>query len=56
MREIHCKDCGRFLLKAEFAHIEIKCNNSRCKAVNTVKLVNSKILLTSREADPIIKA
>lgn len=58
MKEIHCKNCGRFLLKLSFGSIEIKCPNSKCKNVNHVKMVSNKHLLqlTVEQEISIIKA
>ena len=56
MKEIHCKDCNRFLCKLAFGELEIKCPNSKCKAINTVKLTSYKQLLTARPSEASIKS
>ena len=45
MKEIHCKDCGRFLLKIAFGEVEVKCTNSKCKSVNKVLVYSYKSML-----------
>lgn len=50
MKEIHCKNCGRFLLKLNFGEIEVKCPNSKCKKINKIKIISYKaILLTENK-------
>lgn len=57
MKDIHCEDCGRFLLKIEIGVLEIKCPNSKCKHVNSVKILSHRMLslLTQAEEIAIIK-
>jgi phage FluMu protein Com len=55
MKELHCSECGRFLLKAAFGEFEVKCTNSKCKHVNHFRLDSYKALLTAKEAKAKIK-
>lgn len=56
MKEIHCKDCGRFLCKLSFGQLELKCPNSKCKAINRIRIDSYKALLTAKEAKANIKS
>ena len=56
MKELHCKECGRFLAKLAFGEVEIKCTNNRCKAINHFRVDSYKQLLTARPAKASIKA
>jgi phage FluMu protein Com len=54
MKELRCNDCGRFLCKLAFGEVEIKCPNSKCKAVNHFRVDSYKQLLTAKlEGDSI---
>ena len=48
MKEMHCKDCNRFLCKLGFGEIIIKCPNTRCKKINRLRLDTYTSLLTAK--------
>lgn len=56
MKEIRCRECKRFLMKALWGEFEIKCPNSRCKTINKVKLSSHKYLLTAKPQQATIKS
>lgn len=56
MKEIRCKECNRFLLKASWGEFEIKCTYSKCKTINKIKLTSYKYLLTVFPEQATIKS
>ena len=56
MKDVHCENCGRFLCKLVYGMIEITCPNSRCKAINVVKQISYKQMLTVENVEAMLKS
>ena len=48
MKQIHCPNCQRFLCKASFADIEMKCG--KCKRIVRIRFYSQSALILTPES------